>query len=81
MQNPYIYFSEPKIIPIPNSKKVITVFYIPLSKDRPHLPSEKERRFFWKRTNGGKEQMTYLEIRTEFMNYEEKKRKRETTLS
>ena len=73
--DPYIYFSEPKIIPIPNSEKVIAVFYIPISNDRPHLPSQKERRVFWKRTNGGKEQMTYLEIRTAFMNYEERKEK------
>ncbi len=73
--DPYIHFEGPNLIPCPNSEKVIPVFYITLSNDRPHLPSRKEKRFFWKRTNGGKEQITYLEIHMAFQNYEERREK------
>ena len=73
--DPYIHFEGPNLIPCPNSEKVIPVFYITLSNDRPHLPSRKEKRFFWKRTNGKKEQITYLEIHMAFQNYEERKEK------
>lgn len=51
------------------------VFYIPLSNDRPHLPSTKHRRVFWKRINGGRESVTYLEILMAFQNYEERRGK------
>jgi hypothetical protein len=69
---PYIHFIGPSLIPIPSSNKVVPVFYIPLSNDRPHLPSKKDRRVFWKRITGGKEQTTYLEILMAFQGYEEK---------
>lgn len=73
--DPYIHFIGPKLIPIPDSEKVVPVFYIPLSNDRPHLPSKKDKRIFWKRINGGKEAMTYLEILMAFQNYEERRGK------
>jgi hypothetical protein len=73
--DPHIHFLGPKLIPIPNNENVVPVFYIPLSSDRPHLPSIKDERVFWKRINGGKEQMTYLEILMAFHNYEERREK------
>jgi hypothetical protein len=73
--DPYIHFIGPKLIPIPGSEKVVPVFYITLSDDRPHLPSNKHRRVFWKRINGGRESMTYLEILMAFQNYEERRGK------
>jgi predicted HTH transcriptional regulator len=73
--DPYIHFFGPNLIPLPTSNKVVPVFYIPLSNDRPHLPSRKDRRVFWKRINGGKEQITYLEILMAFQGYEERREK------
>ncbi len=73
--DPHIYFEGPKIINVPNSSKIIAVFYIPKSQLRPHLPTKAEERFFWKRTNGGKEHMTYLETRMSFQNFEERREK------
>lgn len=73
--DPYIHYVGPKLIPIPSSEKVVPVFYIPLSNDRPNLPSKKDQRVFWKRINGGRESMTYLEILMAFQNYEERRGK------
>jgi hypothetical protein len=53
----------------------VPVFHIPLSGDRPHLPANKDERVFWKRINGGREQMTYLEILMAFQNYKERRGK------
>jgi hypothetical protein len=65
-----------KIIPIPNKPKVLAVFHIPFSEEGPHVPSDEQRRIFWKRTNRGKEYMTYDEIKMAFQRipYEEKKK-------
>lgn len=63
---PSIDFDQPMIIPIPNSHKVLAVFHIPLSPRKPHIPSSKEERRFWKRTNAGNELMEYDEIRRAF---------------
>jgi Putative DNA-binding domain len=73
--DPTIQFDLPKIIPITNSTKVLAVFHIPKSSERPHIPSVKEKRTFWKRTNKGKDYMTYQEIRMSFQNYEERREK------
>jgi hypothetical protein len=73
--DPTIQFNLPKIIPIPKSDMVLPVFYIPLSPERPHIPSASEKRIFWKRTNKGKDYMTYQEIRMSFQNYEERREK------
>jgi hypothetical protein len=67
--SPTIDFDLPKIVPIPNSGKVIAVFHIPLSPERPHMSSDQ---FFWKRTNKGNDLMTYEEIRMSFQNYQER---------
>lgn len=72
---PTIDFGLPKIIGIPDSQKVLVVFYIPLSPERPHIPTTINKRIFWKRTNTGNEQMTYDEIRMNFQNYEERREK------
>jgi Putative DNA-binding domain len=53
-------------ISIPDSKKILAVIHIPESSYRPHIPSQKDLRIFWKRTNAGNEQMTYEEIRESF---------------
>ena len=63
---PSIDFDQPKIIPIPNSNRVLPVFHIPLSPKKPHVPSVREERRFWKRPNTGNELMEYDEIRRAF---------------
>lgn len=73
--SPTIDFDLPKIIPIPDSHKVLVVFHIPLSSERPHISLKEDERFFWKRTNRGNEYMTYEEIRMSFLNYEEQREK------
>lgn len=73
--SPTIDFDLPKIIPIPDSHKVLAVFHIPLSPERPHIPSQEDKRIFLKRTNQGNEHMTYEEIRMSFLNYEERREK------
>lgn len=73
---PTIDFDFPKIIDIPNSgNKVLAVFHIGLSDERPHIPSHIDKRTFWKRTNEGTTQMTYEEIRMSFQRYEERREK------
>jgi hypothetical protein len=67
--NPTIDFDLPKIIPIPDQGKVLAVFHIPLSPERPHVSMYQG---FWKRTNKGNDAMTYEEIRMSFHNYEER---------
>jgi len=66
---PTIDFDLPKIIQIPNSGKVLAIFHVPLSPERPHMSSDQ---CFWKRTNKGNDPMTYEEIRMAFHNYEER---------
>jgi len=73
--SPTIGWDLPKLIEIPNSNKVLAVFHLPLSPERPHIPKQRDRRVFWKRTNQGNEQMTYEEIRMSFQNYEERREK------
>lgn len=68
---PTIDFDLPKIILIPNSGKVLAVFHVPLSPERPHM-SLCQDQGFWKRTNKGNDVMTYEEIRMSFHNYEER---------
>lgn len=68
---PTIDFDLPKTIPIPSSGKVLTVFHIPLSPERPHM-SLCQDQGFWKRTNKGNDAMTYEEIRMSFHNFEER---------
>lgn len=59
-------FELGNFIPIPESEKVLVVVHIPRGYYRPHIPSQKELRIFWRRTNTGNEQMTYEEIRELF---------------
>jgi predicted HTH transcriptional regulator len=72
---PTIDFDLPMIIDIPNSGKVIAIFHIPLSPQRPHMTQPKDQGFFWKRTNKGNDQMTFQEISMTFQNYEERREK------
>jgi hypothetical protein len=73
---PTIEFSLPKIVTIPNSEKVLAIFYIPLSPERPHISVKKpEKRIFYKRTNKGNDFMTYEEIRMSFQSYTERREK------
>jgi hypothetical protein len=73
---PTINPSLPKIISIPNSPKVLAVFHIPFSEEGPHVPRDEQRMIFWKRTNKGKEYMSYEEIRMAFQRvpFEERKK-------
>lgn len=73
--DPTIPFPPPHLLSIPKSQKVLYVFHIPRSSERPHIPSAQDKRVFWKRTNTGCEQMTLEEIRAEFMHYEERREK------
>ncbi|KAA2282971.1 AlbA family DNA-binding domain-containing protein [Candidatus Nitrosocosmicus agrestis] len=72
---PSLPFNLPKIIKLPSSDKVIAIFHIPLSDERPHIPSVSDKRKFWKRTNKGNVEMTYQEIRMSFQRYEERREK------
>lgn len=63
---PQIYFDQPKIIFIPNSNKVLTVFHILPSPRKPHISSSMQERRFWKRTNAGNDLIEYDEIRRAF---------------
>ena len=68
---PSIYFESPRMVRTENSPKVLYVFHVPLSGDRPHYDQVAQK--FWKRTNTGSEPMTLEEIRNQFMNYEERR--------
>lgn len=73
---PTIEFSLPKIIQIPNTEKVLAVFYVPISPERPHIPVKNpEKRIFYKRTNKGNDYMTYDEIKMSFQAYTERREK------
>jgi hypothetical protein len=72
---PSVYFESPKDIEIPNSNKVIYIFYIPLSPERPHITMNDNTPIFYKRTNSGCELMSYNEIKVEFQRLEERREK------
>lgn len=69
--NPTIYFI-PKNPPIeiPGTNKVLPVFYVPQSVNRPHM---NEQGKFYYRTNTGNEQMSYEQIRDAFLGYEQRR--------
>jgi Putative DNA-binding domain len=66
----------PKIISIPSKPEILAVFHIPFSEEGPHIPIDEDKRIFWKRTNKGKEHMTYDEIKMAFQRipFEERKK-------
>lgn len=69
--NPTVEFSLPKIILIPGSHKVVAVFEIPQSPERPHVPEiSSNKRLFQKRTNKGNDYMTYEEIKLSFSDFQ-----------
>ncbi len=68
---PSIYFESPRMVRTGNSRKVLYIFHVPLSGDRPHYDQVAQK--FWKRSNTGSEPMTLEEIRNQFMNYEERR--------
>lgn len=73
---PTIEYSSPVLINCPSSAdKVLYVFEVPASLIRPHIPSEADKRVFWKRTPAGCEQMTYNEIQEQFLRTEERREK------
>lgn len=72
---PSIAYASPKILTIPGSLKVLYVFHVYRSADRPHIPQLADHRFFWKRTPGGCEQMNYDEIQEQFTRLEERREK------
>jgi hypothetical protein len=72
---PSVYFESPKDIEIPNYNKVIYIFYIPLSPERPHLTYRDKTPLFYKRTNSGCELMSYNGIKVEFQRLEERREK------
>src|SRR5205814_1623657 len=69
--DPSIYFEPPRMLHTANPSKVLYVFHVPLSGERPHYDPLAQK--FWKRTNTGSEAMTLDEIRSQFMNYEERR--------
>lgn len=71
--DPFIQYPPPRMIPAPGAERALYVVHIPRSPARPHLPTSKEERVFWKRTNVGCEQMTIEEVRAEMMQYEERR--------
>lgn len=73
--DPDIGISLPKVIPIPNSTKVLYIFEVPQSPVRPHLPTPADQRVFWKRQGSACVQMTLEEIRYQMNTYEEKREK------
>ena len=72
---PSIDFSSPCDISLPGTSKLIYVFHIPRSAQRPHIPQASDKRSFWKRTPGGCEPMSYEEIQEQFLRYEERRDK------
>ena len=52
-----------------------TSFIFLSSPERPHMPRERDKGMFWKRTPGGCEPMSYDEIREQFLRYEERREK------
>ena len=72
---PSIEFPNPHVINIPEKSKVLYVFHIPQSRQRPHIPQIPDKRLFWKRTPGGCEHMSYNEIQEQFLRYEERREK------
>ncbi|OAI49027.1 hypothetical protein AYO44_01090 [Planctomycetaceae bacterium SCGC AG-212-F19] len=73
--HPTVHFDVPRPVPIPVSSKLIYVFHVPLSSERPHWPMNPEIQRFWKRTNTGCDPMTHEEIRGQFLRYEERRDK------
>ncbi len=72
--DPTIQYSTSLALPVEgNGGRVVYVVHVPRSPVRPHLPTAKDERYFWKRTNVGCEQMTLEEVRAEFMQYEERR--------
>lgn len=72
--DPSIQYPPPLLLRVPDSSdRVVYVVHIPRSPVRPHLPTSKDERVFWKRTNVGCEQMSLEEVRAEFMQYEERR--------
>lgn len=72
--DPMIQYPPPRLIQCPGSAdRVVYIVHIPRSPARPHLPTGKDERVFWKRTNVGCEQMSIEEVRAEFMQYEERR--------
>ncbi len=71
--SPTVYF-VPKNPPIKikGTSKVLPVFYIPQSINRPHM-NEKSR--FYYRTNSGNELMSYEQVREAFLSYEQREQK------
>ena len=72
---PDIAISQPKMISIPGSPKLLYVLEIPQSPRRPHLPSVIDQRIFWKRQGSDCVQMTLEEIRYQMSSYQEKREK------
>ena len=73
--SPTIPFKVGAPIEIAGSRKVLYVIEVPKSLRRPHLPEAPDKRFFWKRTGTGCEQMAREEIRLEFVENQERREK------
>jgi hypothetical protein len=69
----------PKIISIPKKPEILAVFHIPFSEEGPHIPIDEDKRIFWKRTNKGKDYMTYDEIKMAFQRIPHEERKQHSS--
>lgn len=61
---PKIYYPDPKIINIPNSEKVIVVFYIPESINKPHFNNHDNK--YYTRQNDSSKPANHYQIRDMF---------------
>lgn len=72
--DPMIQHPAPRPLRLPDVvDRLVYVVHVPRSPVRPHLPTSRDQRVFWKRTNVGCEQMSIEEVRAEFMQYEERR--------
>ena len=72
---PSIAVEPPISIPIPHTSKFIYIFEIRRSPRRPHLPISETDRIFWKREGSACKQMSLEEVRSQILDYEEKREK------
>lgn len=70
--DPTVYFIAGPFIAIPQSDKVLFAIHVPISPKRPHIT---ERGTFYYRTNKGNERMSYHQIKSEFLRFEEREYK------
>jgi hypothetical protein len=72
---PQIDVSMPIMLPLPGTPRVLYLFHVPRGRRRPHTPTEKDKRAFWKRVGTSCERMTRDEVRALMVDEEELRQK------